>query len=101
MKQSLRSYLPIIKGLKSLEEIVKLNGEVIVLEQISNKNVADLKLFSAINYYFVFGPEGGLDEEELNLIDKGKIYNLAENRLRSETAIIMFVAMLPALFRNL
>jgi 16S rRNA (uracil1498-N3)-methyltransferase len=101
MKQSLRSYLPAISELKSFEEITGLDGEVIVLEQNSEKDITDLKLSPLTSYYFVFGPEGGLDEVELNFINKDKIYNLSENRLRSETAVIKFAAMLPALFHKL
>ena len=98
MKQSLRSYLPTISEFISLEEIAKLEGEVIILEQNSESSVIDLKLSYGKSYYFVFGPEGGLSQDELNLVGNNRIYSLAENRLRTETAVIKVAAILPSLF---
>jgi RsmE family RNA methyltransferase len=39
-------------------------------------------------YCLIFGPEGGLTNDELMLIEPFKKLKLAENRLRTETAII-------------
>ncbi|MDX1372844.1 MAG: 16S rRNA (uracil(1498)-N(3))-methyltransferase, partial [Nitrososphaeraceae archaeon] len=39
-------------------------------------------------YYFLFGPEGGFDESEINQLKPDNIFNLGVNRLRSETAIV-------------
>ena len=86
MKQSLRSYLPVITAINSLKDIYKLEGNKIVLEQKSEKKISELKINREENYYFIFGPEGGFTKEELNLFDEK--YKLADNRLRTETAII-------------
>ncbi len=87
MKQSLRSYLPHLSILNSIEEIKKQTGSKIVFEQTSNNNFKDLKISSDGKYYFVFGPEGGLSENELNLFDANEKNNLTPNRLRTETSI--------------
>lgn len=97
MKQSLRSYLPIIQE-KKYEEIINQDSEVILLEQNSENNIRDLKVDKNKKYFFVFGPEGGLDDEELNKVKKNQIYNLDDNRLRTETAIVKFAVILPLLF---
>ena len=94
MKQSLRSYLPELSILNSVEEIKNINGEKIVFEQTSNKEINTIKLKSIQKYYFIFGPEGGLSENELNIFNDADKYNLASNRLRSETAVIKCASMI-------
>lgn len=94
MKQSLRSYLPEIKEANSLKEVVKHKVEIILFEQNAEKNISSLKIVPGKKYFFIFGPEGGLGDEELKLVDKGHIYNLTENRLRTETAVAMCAAVL-------
>jgi 16S rRNA (uracil1498-N3)-methyltransferase len=98
MKQSLRSYLPVVDEINSLNDIAKMDSEIILFEQNAAKNIKDLKIKSDKKYTFVFGPEGGLDQKELDLVRNGQIYNLAENRLRSETAIINAASILAILF---
>ena len=97
MKQSLRSYLPVVDEIKSLNEIAKMDNEIILFEQNSAKNIKELKIKRERKYTFVFGPEGGLDQKELDLVSNDQIYNLAENRLRSETAIINAASILAVL----
>jgi 16S rRNA (uracil1498-N3)-methyltransferase len=94
MKQSLRSFLPVIKTASSLKEIFSLEGEKIGFDQKTENKLSGLKLNPSVNYYFVFGPEGGLDNDELGLFNPANIYNIAENRLRSETAIIKAASLL-------
>ena len=69
-------------------------GRKIGFEQNSSNKINNLKLIPDINYYFIFGPEGGLDKDELELFNPENIYNLAENRLRTETAIIKAACLL-------
>ena len=88
MKQSLRSYLPNISLRNSVEEIKNLQGEKIIFEQNSAETFLRFKNDLSKKYYFVFGPEGGLSENELNLFEENEKYNLSSNRLRSETAVI-------------
>jgi len=94
MKQSLRCYLPEIKVVNSVKEIFSLNGGKIGFEQDSSNKFSNLKIIPHVNYYLIFGPEGGLDNDELELFNPESIYNLAENRLRTETAIIKAASLL-------
>ncbi|MFI5237432.1 MAG: 16S rRNA (uracil(1498)-N(3))-methyltransferase [Ignavibacteriales bacterium] len=92
MKQSLRSFLPKIIS-SGFEEIINLKVMKILFAQSSEK------AFEGNNeeknpVYFLFGPEGGFDNKELNSVDSKYRYNLSTNRLRSETAIVKCASML-------
>ena len=94
MKQSLRSFLPKISEIKSLSLLKDYNGEKIIFEQKAESYFANFKINSGKKYYFLFGPEGGFTDDELMLLGSVHIYKLAENRLRSETAIVKCASML-------
>ena len=94
MKQSLRCYLPDIQIINSVKDIFTLRGEKIAFEQNSANQINSLERIPDVNYYFIFGPEGGLDQDELQLFNPDYIYNLAENRLRTETAVIKAASIL-------
>ena len=94
MKQSLRCYIPVFQVVNSLKEIFSLTGGKIGFEQNSSNKMNSLKIIPDINYYFIFGPEGGLDNDELEMFNPENIYNLAGNRLRTETAIIKAACLL-------
>jgi 16S rRNA (uracil1498-N3)-methyltransferase len=96
MKQSLRSYLPEIT-VNSLKNIYNLDGNKIILEQNSGKRISQLKINPEEKYYFIFGPEGGFTNEELELFNKNDFYSLADNRLRTETAVIKCASILENL----
>lgn len=86
MKQSLRSYVPKINAVNSLNEILKPDGRKILLEQTAGNKISSLEINKDEKYYFIFGPEGGFTKEEINLFNEK--YKLTENRLRTETAVI-------------
>jgi 16S rRNA (uracil1498-N3)-methyltransferase len=86
MKQSLRSYLPKIEVLNSVNDILNSNGRKILLEQNSHKHLSELKINNGEKNFFIFGPEGGLTKQEMNSFDEH--YKLSDNRLRTETAVI-------------
>jgi 16S rRNA (uracil1498-N3)-methyltransferase len=87
MKQSLNSFLPKI-DIIDFDDISNLPGIKIGLEQSSPKNFSDFKLNLDIKYYFIFGPEGGLSEKEMSIFEKENVYKIANNRLRTETALV-------------
>ncbi|HZW38030.1 MAG TPA: RsmE family RNA methyltransferase [Ignavibacteriaceae bacterium] len=94
MKQSLQSYLPKIEFIKNLKLLSERGGVKILFEQNSNKSIQEFLLDVNKNYYFIFGPEGGLTEIELSYFAEENYYKLANNRLRTETAIIKAASLL-------
>jgi 16S rRNA (uracil1498-N3)-methyltransferase len=88
MKQSLQSYLPKVEIFESTKKVGELKFEKILFEQNSDNKFANQKFDDTKNYYLIFGPEGGFSQKEILDIKPNLILNLAENRLRSETAII-------------
>ena len=93
MKQSLRAYLPKIQLVNYLSNIGELNGEKIIFEQNSDKYFKFNKDGEKI-YYFIFGPEGGLTKDELEIFENDSIFSLSVHRLRSETAIVKVASLL-------
>jgi len=96
MKQSLRSYLPKINSLTNYKNILALDGNKILFEQNAEKKLSELKLSDDKNYYFILGPEGGLDKMEIESAGTENLYQLTENRLRSETAIVFAAVQITA-----
>jgi 16S rRNA (uracil1498-N3)-methyltransferase len=92
MKQSLRAHLPKIKS-ANFNEIIKLDGTKILFDQ-NVKQVFDGKFNFAAPVYFLFGPEGAFAEDEIEAVGLVNRFNLASNRLRSETAIIKCASLL-------
>jgi len=92
MKQSLRSFLPKINS-ATFNEIIKLPGTKILFDQ-NVKKYFDGKLNFVEPIYLLFGPEGGFDEDEIESVELSTRFNLAFNRLRSETAIIKCASLL-------
>lgn len=96
MKQSLRSYLPNITYIKSMKQLNEIEGNKYILDQSATNSLTDLVnsdlLISEKLSIFIFGPEGGLTENEINQLDNAELIKLSYNRLRSETAIITTAA---------
>ncbi|MGE5497533.1 MAG: RsmE family RNA methyltransferase [Syntrophothermus sp.] len=86
MKQSLRSYLPVISSAGSLKEIMQLEGKKVIFDQNAQKHISQAETGTAENYYFIFGPEAGLSRNEQELVEGAEKYRLTPNRLRAETA---------------
>lgn len=93
MKQSLRSFLPKLE-VHNLNDIVNLPGIKIGFEQSSLNEAGSLKLDPDEIYYFIFGPEGGLSEQELNLFKEENVFKISDNRLRTETAVISIASLI-------
>lgn len=98
MKQSLRSFFPKLKYVKNLDEIVSLQGNLFLFDQSAEHSVMNTlnEFDTSSKYYFLFGPEGGFADSELELFEKMQLLRLTENRLRSETAVIYLAALLAA-----
>jgi 16S rRNA (uracil1498-N3)-methyltransferase len=92
MKQSLRAFLPQITS-ASFNEILQFDGAKILFDQ-NAKQVFDGRLISNNPTYYLFGPEGGFDQSELESVSQENRFSLTENRLRSETAIIKCASLL-------
>jgi 16S rRNA (uracil1498-N3)-methyltransferase len=92
MKQSLRCYLPRISFSEKFEDLNKQAGIKILFDQNAGTQLSEyihtIKIDNPPKHYFVFGPEGGLTEQELNSLDESVLLRMTENRLRSETAAI-------------
>ncbi len=88
MKQSLRSFLPKISIADSVNNFKDMEGSKLIFEQNSEKYFNGFKNDYSTKYYFVFGPEGGFTKDEINTFDKESLFKIADNRLRTETAII-------------
>ena len=86
MKQSLRTFLPEIIS-ASFNEIVQFDGVKILFDQNADKKFEG-KLELDKPTYYLFGPEGGFSENEIESVKQENRFSLNENRLRSETAII-------------
>lgn len=85
MKQSLRTYLPSISLMEDINNLFNLSGDKIVFDQKGEK-IFSRDLINHREFLLIFGPEGGLTNEELSLTTN--IYKISDNRLRTETAII-------------
>ncbi|MEJ5261887.1 MAG: RsmE family RNA methyltransferase [Ignavibacterium sp.] len=94
IKQSLQANLPEIKILQSIDELISLQGDKIIFEQNSENRFDRNFINTTTANYFIFGPEGGLSENEINLLRDAQKFSLAENRLRTETAIIKAASIL-------
>ena len=88
MKQSLQAYLPKVEIFDSVARFKNLKDEIILFEQNSDNKLVDQQFDTAKKYNMIFGPEGGFSQKEILDIQPTLILNIAENRLRSETAII-------------
>ena len=101
MKQSLHTNLPKVDYMKHIKELNSKEGVKIVFEQNASlklreiiKDSKDQYFSNRMNTYLVFGPEGGLAESEMNILENAGKVNLNSNRLRSETAIISAVSII-------
>ncbi len=94
MKQSLRSFMPEINFKNHIDDIVELEGIKILFDQKAEVSFVDFvnsqreSFKSDKKYYFIFGPEGGISQKELEKLDDVKIVKLTGNRLRTETAVV-------------
>lgn len=98
MKQSLRSFLPKIDFVESIEQIIKKNNNILLLDQNAKNSAKEIieEMDLSKEYCFLFGPEGGFDNKELQLLDSSRHLRLTRNRLRSETAVIYLASLIAS-----
>lgn len=96
MKQSLHSFLPRIES-DSFKSIVNNPGIKILFDQ-SSENKFHFTYEPSNKYYFLFGPEGGFESEEIEMIESSHRFVLSNHRLRSETAVIKCASLLTEKF---
>ena len=92
MKQSLRAFLPQITS-ASFEDIAKVEGVKLIFDQ-NAKLEFDGRISLDVPTYFLFGPEGGFDKNEIESVEQENRFSLSTNRLRSESAIVKCASLL-------
>lgn len=96
MKQNLGAYLPQFQFFTKFIELLNRNDEVIAFDLHGTKKWSTFiqsEIDLSKTYLLLFGPEGGLTNEELNMIINPKYY-INRNRLRAETAVISAVSLM-------
>lgn len=94
-KQSKRGLIPNINNILSLEYALEKakDTEIIVFYEMENKKTlkSALKNIKNNNISIFIGPEGGFEEEEIEIIKthKGKVVSLGKRILRTETASLV------------
>jgi 16S rRNA (uracil1498-N3)-methyltransferase len=94
MKQSLQCWLPELSIYNSLPQLLEDHSESNIWVAHQDAKSADFGVTpSKEEPLLIVGPEGGLSEEELQLIGNhdGAYISLGENRLRTETATVAMV----------
>jgi len=100
MKQSGRSFLPMVRNTKSLDEFLNDTNsfDLKLIAHEKEEENAPIRIApssrSASSMVILIGPEGGFSDEEVNrCVDAGyqRLY-LGERRLRTETAAIVAVS---------
>jgi 16S rRNA (uracil1498-N3)-methyltransferase len=98
MKQSLRSHKPKISYLPSLKKAEVKDRNWVIFDQLADKKITDhLREGRDINKAnFLFGPEGGLTDSDLEGLSPKIMVKLSDHRLRSETAAIAAASLLAS-----
>ncbi|MBI5475297.1 MAG: 16S rRNA (uracil(1498)-N(3))-methyltransferase [Ignavibacteriales bacterium] len=102
MKQSGRSFLPVVEELTTFDDLLKRNREYeykLIAHEKKNPGVHiqhDSKVLGHKNILILIGPEGGFsdDEVERSVSSGFKLLFLGDRRLRTETAAIVAAAKL-------
>jgi 16S rRNA (uracil1498-N3)-methyltransferase len=102
-KQCGRNKLPVVKEPVRLPEINPDADISFVLWEKGGKSIKDFSGYSASSVSFLVGPEGGLDNEEIKLLEeKGfKTVYLGKRILRTETAAIAGMALVQFIWGDL
>ena len=94
MKQSLQVYLPELVIARSVDEVLELNfGHPLVAHEQVQESQSMSQLTSKDPVVLFVGPEGGFSDREIDLLNQksAAIIGLGDNRLRAETASLVFL----------
>jgi 16S rRNA (uracil1498-N3)-methyltransferase len=95
MKQSCRSYLPVVHELTSPELLLtiseKYERRIVFHEKSKERFITTVQEERKKSILLAVGPEGGFSDDEIGLLRQNafEVYNLGERRLRTETAAII------------
>lgn len=90
-KQSLRAFTPVVSNIAETKELatrVRDFDLVLVLDTTATEQLSELSIPKVGKLAIVVGPEGGIDQGELDLLEKAgaKLVSLGANVLRTSTA---------------
>jgi 16S rRNA (uracil1498-N3)-methyltransferase len=90
-KQSLRAFTPVVSNIAETKELglqVQDFDLVLVLDTTATKQLSEQSIPKVGKLAIVVGPEGGIDQAELDLLEKAgaKLVSLGANVLRTSTA---------------
>lgn len=88
MKQSQRSFLPILNPMTSFKDFIKANPNGLIAHCENSEKGSIERNWRATNCPILIGPEGDFSHEEIELAFSNgyQAISLGENRLRTETA---------------
>lgn len=98
MKQSMQAWLPQIGQFSSVAEVIEAHPQSTVLaahEKVEASTAGiDLNLSLKGELLLLVGPEGGFSDNEIEVIKdrEGQLISLGGNRLRTETAAVVFLS---------
>jgi 16S rRNA (uracil1498-N3)-methyltransferase len=92
MKQSLRAFLPNFTKISALEELIF--DKFYYFDQNGTLNLNSTKINREKPTVFIFGSESGFNKNEQNFLQDKYSLKLTQNRLRSETAIVVAASVL-------
>lgn len=90
-KQSLRAFTPVVSNIAETKELglqVQNFDLVLILDTTATKQLSELSIPKVGKLAIVVGPEGGIDQAELDLLEKAgaNLVSLGANVLRTSTA---------------
>lgn len=102
MKQSHRSFLPIINELTDVKTFIKNNPNGLIAHCYEDPRETFKASFRGKNCPILIGPEGDFTKEEIDFaLENGyKTITLGENRLRTETAGVYVCALSQFILNN-
>ena len=101
-KQSGRNEIPEIRNIVKIQDIIKFKYDLILVayenekENTLKNELLKLKEYKKVNIAIVIGPEGGLEEKDVELLKQNgaKIVTLGNRILRTETVALSMLSII-------